>query len=927
MAVRLESNNGLPVSFSLSQHQVTVAFTFTFTDCEFPPDSRSIDGGISNTKMSDTTIELNATCNCQLKAKLGKVSKDGPNHGRQFYCCSKRICNYFKWANIFATKKKYSSIVWNRFRSIEGWSLFQPSFSAHDILQGGVGDCWFLSALSVLAERNVQFIKACIVDEELRDDRGIKFRLFFNGYWREVTIDNQLPCKHASSSELVFSKHESRRLWVPFIEKAYAKLHGSYEAISGGYIHEALLDLTGAPCEVIDFGSCNFRSEETWERLVSFHSCGFPMGCSTSSTGEGIVGHHAYSILEVKEAEETAAHTDFTKFMRFDIRDFDLDLALLLSQQHQHEEGGTYYLQQCNEYEHELDDVISIHSSPASSPLPKRSRNEYADVDEDYSTHTHSCIHTEQRDHMTDTGHLRLLRIRNPWGRGEWTGASVADAAAGTFWMSYHDFLRRFDSIDVCKARDASWQAHSVEDLLTLQTEKYECDSYFRLTVRRPTWTYLTLLQKTKRGKHRTGTDHRYWYSSLCMLVRSCTWNGTVRSYRYIGMRCCTGRRDSIPLEFQPLEAGTYEVFVLRLPRPLPPLTPGPGASNAYRGSVPVGQCETSVRSREPYIFRVYSASHIDVEQCRVADHCPGPGASTSASVPMDRRLLSAVFGLLSCIQSIVTSKSSISISCDVQVGSEGMQQLQLLSETKHSCNPYSNICPNIVNINANMFPGTGTVRKTASTCVIDLTDVDSDIDVDNNEITAGPPVPVPCPSRLSVLVLGGASEPSDDVYFLVAVHQSALAVGSLTCATAVRVHRCSFVLHAQNFLVHSPFLRCSQGMGKGLDPHHTGTADAVHFEFEFDLLENSFLVVGTCCRAHLGTPSTVQAVRDNPDTIMFTHVQNTGLHISNAYFSNEDLNLHSRVRAIMLGPGVDVIRDTGQSNKSFLFDNVLIPE
>ena len=55
-------------------------------------------------------------------------------------------------------------------------------------------------------------------------------RLCHGGEWRIVTVDDVFPTNAIHC--LAYLKAARRQLWVPLIEKAAAKLHGSYEVRS-----------------------------------------------------------------------------------------------------------------------------------------------------------------------------------------------------------------------------------------------------------------------------------------------------------------------------------------------------------------------------------------------------------------------------------------------------------------------------------------------------------------------------------------------------------------------------------------------------------------------------------------------------------------------------------------------------------------------
>lgn len=49
------------------------------------------------------------------------------------------------------------------------------------------------------------------------------------------------------------SSEANNEFWSALFEKAYAKVHGSYNGLAGGHASEAMTDLTGGVCEYIQW--------------------------------------------------------------------------------------------------------------------------------------------------------------------------------------------------------------------------------------------------------------------------------------------------------------------------------------------------------------------------------------------------------------------------------------------------------------------------------------------------------------------------------------------------------------------------------------------------------------------------------------------------------------------------------------------------
>ena len=63
-------------------------------------------------------------------------------------------------------------------------------------------------------------------------------------------IDDFFPCT-GSYGGPAFTRANGNEIWVLILEKAWAKIHGSYERIEAGLCRDAFRDLTGAPTKSV----------------------------------------------------------------------------------------------------------------------------------------------------------------------------------------------------------------------------------------------------------------------------------------------------------------------------------------------------------------------------------------------------------------------------------------------------------------------------------------------------------------------------------------------------------------------------------------------------------------------------------------------------------------------------------------------------
>ena len=206
----------------------------------------------------------------------------------------------------FALSQKDGRYSWAKLSEVKDTSklnvLRDSKSLKDDVIQGELGDCYFLSTLYSLAE-NPQNIKKMIKNGKATDD-SFEANIFIHGEPVTVVVDDSFPVANASKIAFAGINENSGNIWPLILEKAWAKCNKSYEDIIPGNSADAFQFLTPAPYDTYyhtqDIGATLFKTiqDANKENYIILADITETKNTNLDTLSKlGLITNHAYSVI------------------------------------------------------------------------------------------------------------------------------------------------------------------------------------------------------------------------------------------------------------------------------------------------------------------------------------------------------------------------------------------------------------------------------------------------------------------------------------------------------------------------------------------------------------------------------------------------------------------------------------------------------
>ena len=210
-----------------------------------------------------------------------------------------------------------TNIPWNP--SGTSWTdkgdFFKEVAELDDPIQGGLGDCYFIAALSSVAlSKPYSIINAAMPSAYGNKTSPIhQIKFYKNKVAKNIEVSEAVPVRSSDKGWIYARSFDNGEIWPAVMEKAYAKWRTdnttdfpNYLPIAGGWPDDASAELIGGTVSWKSHSNTSAEDLYTFVRQNSLGGRTFnPMSCwtypsqpaGTNYNSANVVANHAYSVL------------------------------------------------------------------------------------------------------------------------------------------------------------------------------------------------------------------------------------------------------------------------------------------------------------------------------------------------------------------------------------------------------------------------------------------------------------------------------------------------------------------------------------------------------------------------------------------------------------------------------------------------------